>query len=201
MEAETPKYRRDIKVRAINADALEAEFYLRSVYDKKASLEKGHPCYQDVPYVKAHSQHDNKTRWDMPVTDKHKELWPEGWRDFEAGSTGESFGTPIETWAAIPPARAKELLGMGYEAIEQIAHCPDDSLARLGPDAQSLREQAQRYLQPPDKEQLQLRQENEALKQEMSQIRSEMRQMMNQKAGEDYPAPKRRGRPPKTEAA
>ena len=91
---------------------------------------------------------------------------------------------------------------MGYEAIEQIAHCPDDSLARLGPDAQGLREQAQRYLQPPDKEQLQLRQDNETLKQQLSEMQSQMRQLMNQKEGEDYPAPpKRRGRPPKTEPA
>lgn len=198
---------RNIRVEDIDAHGSHAVFYLNTVYDKARSQEEGKPCYKDVPYIEVRSDHDNKTVWKLPVKQNHKERWFKGWERFEQGIEGEAPGTPLETWAALPPARCRELQSQGFLAIEQLANCPDDRLPLIGVDAQQLREAAESYLRPADAETLWLRNENEDMKRQIAELQGQFRQLQNQRFGEaeesDAPLPppvKRKPRRPRKAA-
>lgn len=179
---------RDIVVEDIDAFGTRGKFYLKTVFDQVRTDEEGKPCYKDVPYVQISNPSDNKTKWDLPVKDKHKEMFPNGWSNFEAGTEGEAPGTPLEVWRTLPAARCKELQSAGFLAIEQIANCPDGKLGGIGQDGWNLRKEALAFLAPPDLATQALKEENKELSARLAALESEHRQLQNQNFGEPVQA-------------
>lgn len=70
---------------------------------------------------------------------------------YEAWKKGEELpldGQPIKTWAALNKEQIARLIALGYYTIENLAACPDTTLAMIGLDGRYLRDLARKTLEP-----------------------------------------------------
>jgi len=59
--------------------------------------------------------------------------YPEKWAAFQAGNQPIESGTPLSEWPPLPGSTLRELQGIGFQTIEQLAATTDDVKRKLGP--------------------------------------------------------------------
>lgn len=128
---------------------------------------------------------------------------------FQAGEAGKVDGTPLEKWSGIDEIR-RNIVRMApfyLDTVEKLAEATDTKIDRIPfPDIRELREKARVYVAmmragggvgSPE-----LVAENRAIKAELAEVKEMLNLLLNDKlksAGADM-EPKRRGRPPKSDA-
>jgi hypothetical protein len=139
-------------VSSVDRDGLHVQFYLRPIYQARASEVEGRPIFKDVPYVRIEVPGDRYTVCDQKATEIHQRRWPELWRAFQEGQKGvllEEGDVPIAQWAALPRFRVLELKAMGIQSVMQLGKVSDADIGKLGPCARSERDLAQLSLMSP----------------------------------------------------
>lgn len=178
----------------------------------------GSPVYKDVPHIEISVPSESGLcllRTIEVARPDHKIRFPRQWQIFEMsqGTGDQVIGTKLSEWPAITRSRAEELRAMKYYVVEQIANASDAQVQGIGMDGTTLRRKAQEYLKVAKDVAHAERQSAEINKLREEQAAKDaahsetLRQMQEQLAKltaamqEPKAAPKRRGRPPKAEAA
>lgn len=131
------------------------EFELRAVEDRKATEEKGHMVYRDVPFAKVTPPGGNlvvEKRAEAWLEDKrrsndpHLRHYEESYRAFIDGLEAPVDGTRIQDWPAVTPAQVKTLQGAGVRAVEDLAAANEELLGRIGMGARALKQKAEAWI-------------------------------------------------------
>jgi hypothetical protein len=137
-----------------------------------------------------------------------EDLWPEyravaeSWMDKQGAAAN---GTPLAL-LNFDVAQIAELRAAGLGSVEMLAEVPDSALRNF-PGARGMRDRATAYLdaQKGAAPLAKVQAENDAMRAELEALRQELRAAVAARQVEDdddaEPAPKRRGRPPRQEAA
>lgn len=169
---------------------LAVKFKMHPRLDPEKSKEAGRPIYVDTPYVEIMTPGNKNNIPFHRVEEKVKRRFPEQWRQFLASEEQIIEGTPLEEWPGISRSQVEELRYMNVRTIEQLVSMSDGNAAGMM-GVVALRQKAQAYLEASEKNaaaERVIEQENEirALKEQMAQLMAD--------------APKKRGRPAKTES-
>jgi len=125
---------------------------------------------------------------------------------YDAWKNGQAMperGTPLGAWSGITQDQAEALKMIGIRSVEEIAEASDSIIDRIPfSGGRSLRTTAQAFLKAADRQALaadSAKKDGEiaTLKEQLE----EMQKLILDMAGKGDDAPKRRGRPPKTEEA
>lgn len=136
-------------------------FEVRPVENRTASIEAGHPKFDDVDFAII-TPAGSKDRVERPVKDWFEHLtrevqserFPAEWfqkykAEYSAWKEGRELppdGTPLTTWPPITPALLKELLGLRVRTVEDLAGANEETLKRIGMGARALKQQAVDWL-------------------------------------------------------
>ncbi len=125
---------------------------------------------------------------------------------WKAGQAAPVSGTPLEAWPGATPQLVKALTPANIRSIEDLAEMEDSAISRIAiPGLRDKQKQARAYLEAQKTtaivsgEITALRDKNENLEREVGELKALIERFAIKKEGEE--APKKRGRPPKTEAA
>lgn len=125
-------------------------FRTETVLDEEATAQSGAKIYREIPYVEIVIPGNIHERVIRPVEEKDKKRWPNAWRKFSEGGSGdvqEVDGTPLEEWAQITAAQAKTLRSSEIRTVEQLAEVADVNIQNLGMGMMDLRRRAQVYVE------------------------------------------------------
>lgn len=103
----------------------------------------GQPKYVSKEILMVHS---GRERTPVEVTDYHRQLYPEKYAAFKAGSEQPLDGTPLSEWAMIPRTAVLELAHFNIKTVEQLAELSGDLKKKIGP-LQSFCKQAKHWLE------------------------------------------------------
>lgn len=136
-------------------------FELRAVEDRQASIEQGHYVVRDVPFAIVTPQ-GSKDRIERVADEWFAQLerqvadnrFPREWlqaykaafADWKAGNEPAADGTDLRNWPALSPAMLKACRELRLRTVEDIAMMNEESIARLGMGARSLKTRAQEWL-------------------------------------------------------
>lgn len=127
-------------------DGLFVEFYIDAVPHAAESEKQGRPIFHDVEHVKIIVPGDNKTEIVRQATDEDRERFGRIYEAFRKSGEKAVVGTPIEEWPALGKSDAKELKGVGFRTVEQLASVNDATKATMAPELRGRVAQAQAYL-------------------------------------------------------
>lgn len=136
-------------------------FEARPEEDRAASIEAGHPRFNDVDYALI-TPSGSKDRVERPVKDWFEHLarevtserFPVEWlqkykAEYAAWKEGREIpldGTALITWPPITPSLLKELSGLRIRTVEDLAAANEETLRRIGMGARVLKQQAVDWL-------------------------------------------------------
>lgn len=174
--------------------------YNSPVYMKAMSEKEGRPIHQEFPFIIIKSPSQPKSVPDRKLTEADKQRFPQAWDNFLNNADQKIVGLPIETWGEIEPHRAASLKASGILTVETMAVVPDGNLKNLGPDGSQLKKMAKAFLAKRSGDDVKLvKKENESLKAQLAELAAQVKKLSESAA--DNPAPKKRGRPKKNDAA
>ena len=165
-----------------NADSrLAVTFYKRSMKQERESEEAGRPIFKEFDFIRMCVPGDNLTEIDTYAQESHKARFPRQWAHYQNQVAGHEqlIGTPIEEWTLISRSQAEELKGIKFRTVEDVAHCSDQQLQRIGMIAgmspHSFREKAKQFLNLASEsaEVSQKEAEMQALREENAKIKAE----------------------------
>jgi len=158
------------------------------------SERQGRPVFKTYEYVEIHGA-EGKNVVSRRATDHDRARFPKQYEAFKLGQAQIPVGTPIEEWSAVDESRRYELKALKLFTVEQIAHCSDQTLQVMGPDARSLRERAQQFLMKAEQfaKASEIKAENDALKARLAALEAKL-------MAPEEPKKRSRGRPKKSEA-
>jgi len=115
---------------------------------------------------------------------------------WKKGQAAPVHGTPLGAWPGLTPELVGIFKSAGLQSVEDIAGMPEKvmQMVRL-PDVRRYKDEAKAFLEAKDQHAVELR-----LRQQAEEIAA-LRSMLEEQVAAADPAPKRRGRPPKAEAA
>lgn len=165
-----------------------AQFYMRSVQDKQATLNAGRPIFVEKPYVKIMVPGDKDNIVDRPVRTTDIQRYPRQWAAFEAKKEQPVEGTPLAEWPGVTRAQVDELAFFGIKTVEALASLAD-SQAQKFMGIQSLKAKAAAYIEAAKQQAPldQLREENVMLMNKIAAMEDQIAQL----AAEKKPARKR----------
>lgn len=120
-------------------------FHTREVEDVPATEREGRPIFRVEDWIEIICP-GSRDRVLRPVTQRDKDRFPEQWESFKRGDAHTASGTPVGQWQGVSRQRAAELRAIGLYTVEQLAEAGDHVLQRLGMDARTLRDQAQKFV-------------------------------------------------------
>ena len=129
-------------------DLLNVTFDVRPIKDNFRSTQEGRDVFNDVTYIKIMTPGNNHNIIERPVRPQDKINFIRQWMAFESQNVnkGPSFGTPVDKWVEINPARAEELKYLKFMTVEQIANASDHQLQAIGMDGNMLKQKAQAFI-------------------------------------------------------
>ena len=140
-------------VGAVNPDSmLSAEFYWHEPEDVHKSEAAGKIVrLPKMPYIRIQQPGDHTSIMETPVTERHKQRWPEKWLYFQIENNmiegaAEIPGWKIEEWTHLNPDQVRELKHMRFTVVEQIANASDSQCQKIGMSGMSIREAARQAL-------------------------------------------------------
>lgn len=132
------------------------------------------------------------------------------WKKSQAGDASIA-GTPIENWPQIDVQRAAQLKYNGVYVVEQLAVMHDEAITRLGMGGRELVKKAQTWIKQREDgalahrleaEKLALEDRLKAMQEQMDELADALNSLPQEaKAEVQQTMAKRRGRPPKVQAA
>ncbi len=179
-----------------------ARFYVKAVKNNFLSNKENRPIFVDKIYCEYYPAGNTILRMDVPSTNIHEQRFSKQWAYFQSTKKEDinGAGTPISQWTILSPADVENLRGLKIHTIENIAAMSDNSLQVLGMgiagmSAHVFRARAQAYLGAAKDTALPQQQavEIEAMKKQLADLTA----LLQAKAVEAKPEPKRKGRPPK----
>lgn len=140
-------------VGAVNPDSmLSAEFFWHEPEDVHKSEAAGKIVrLPKIPYVRIQVPGDHTSIMEAPVTERHKQRWPDKWLYFQIENNmiegaAEIPGWKIEEWTHLNPDQVRELRHMRFTVVEQIANASDAQCQKIGMSGMSIREAARQAL-------------------------------------------------------
>ena len=137
----------------VNPDSmLSAEFYWHEPEDVHKSEVAGKVVrLPKMPYIRIQQPGDHTSIMETPVTERHKQRWPEKWLYFQIENNmiegaAEIPGWKIEEWTHLNPDQVRELKHMRFTVVEQIANASDSQCQKIGMSGMSIREAARQAL-------------------------------------------------------
>jgi len=136
-------------------------FERRTIENKAESLKQGRYVGTDVdyalitpPYSKDCVEHPvEKWMTQNEIYANNGRLpkeWLEHWKKaYQAWKNGQEMplnGTSVKNWSAISPTQVKTLVSVGIHTIEDLAHCNDEGMRRIGMGAVEMRNKAIAWL-------------------------------------------------------
>lgn len=116
----------------------------------------------------------------------------EAWKK---GHAAPAHGTPLGAWPGLTPELVQIFKAVGLQSVEDIAGMTEKVMQMVKiPDVRRYKDEAKAFLEAKDQHAVELK-----LKQQAEEIAA-LRAMIEERS-EAEPAPKRRGRPPKSETA
>lgn len=189
--------------------------------DPKRSVELGYRVTKDVDmaYVMQPGSKDQVERvatdWLESIKRKMLEgapdAYPEEWvmaihKKYDAWKQGQEApldGTSVREWPVLSPAQAENFIAMHILTIEDVAAMTEEAMSRFM-GARDLREKAREWLKGKEisesamKENVELKQANAAMQKTMAELLERISMLENREVV-PAEAPKKRGRPKKTE--
>jgi len=99
--------------------------------NKQKTLEAGRPIFDEI--VSFSIQWPGCDETVRRVEPQDIAEYPEKWAAFQAGNQPIDSGTPLNEWPPLPGSTLRELQGIGFQTVEQLADANDDIKRRLGP--------------------------------------------------------------------
>jgi hypothetical protein len=163
-------------------DQLLVMFYNRPVENPALSLEHGRPYYEDKIYIIIQTPGEGLNKIDRPVADADKHRFANKWAAFVQNRTQVPEGTPIDLLFPNYPAVAENLRGYGIYTIEQCSKLSASAIDNIGRGGQEYVNRANQYLEnaKSGKAFLQLRQENDNLRNEVEVQKHQIGQLKSQ---------------------
>ncbi len=126
------------------------QFFIRPLEDKKATLEKGRPIYNDTEYVRIMVPGDKSSVVERPIRLGNQPLsdnvrFSLEYNLFKQAGENAMVGTPLAEWPLMSVSRVKELAFFNVRTVEQLAGMSDSAAQNFSGIA-ALRDQAKRYL-------------------------------------------------------
>lgn len=145
-------------------------FHTEAVKDELASAERGRPIFKDEERVQISFPGNPWFKPVFPISQKHKDDWPDEYKSFKEGLEPSLVGTPLEEWPILTTARVLEMKALGFFTVENVAEASDVNLQRIGMGYFGLRDRAKAFLDDAENIALNERQaaENEKLTLELS---------------------------------
>jgi len=172
---------------------LYVQFYMESVKDEEASLEKGRPIYLDKEYVKIIPVGDKNTVVCRPVdlngnrnVPPDNVRWPAQYAAFKNQQTQAVEGTPLEQWPPLTKSQVMMMKAVNVHTVEQLCEVSDQNLGNLGMGARDLRDKAIAYIESAQKGALPM-----AAQQKISDLEKQVQALKNQLNGFEEHKPKR----------
>ena len=196
----------------VNPDSmLSVEFYWHEPEDVHKSEAAGKVVrLPKMPYVRIQQPGDHTSIMESPVTERHKQRWPDKWLYFQIENNmvegaAEIPGWKIEEWTHLNPDQVRELKHMRFTVVEQIANASDAQCQRIGMSGMSIREAARQALRA--RLGVELKQEMEAKDAKISALETANKELIEKfakfeafmAASGPSEVPKKRGRPPKND--
>jgi hypothetical protein len=153
---------------------LKPSFFLEAVKDedgKPVKDEDGNAVFHEL--VRIRIAGDELSEPVLPVTDEHKERWPEAYKAFkEQRELSEINATPLSEWDALPEGVAETLSSYHVETIEDLAGLADANL-HIVRNCRHYRDEAVKYLEgnSDTKRFRQLATENERLRAQLDELK------------------------------
>lgn len=195
-------------VGAVNPDSmLSVEFFFHEQEDVHKSEKAGKLIrLPKQPYIRIQQPGDHTSIMESPVTERHKQRWPDKWLYFQISNNmvegaAEIPGWKIDEWTHLNPDQVRELKHMRFTVVEQLANASDSQCQKIGMDGMPLREAARLALR--SRLGVELKQEMDAKDAKISALENDNKELKEKFAKfEAFMAasseePKKRGRPPK----
>ena len=199
-------------VGAVNPDSiLSVEFFWHEPEDVHKSEAAGKVVrLPKMPYIRIQAPGDHTSIMEAPVTERHKQRWPDKWLYFQIENNmvegaAEIPGWKIEEWTHLNPDQVRELKHMRFTVVEQIANASDAQCQKIGMSGMSIREAARLALR--SRLGVELKQEMDAKDAKISALENANKELTEKfakfeafmAASVSEEMPKKRGRPPKEE--
>ncbi len=133
----------------VNPDSmLSVEFFWHEPEDVHKSEAAGKVVrLEKMPYIRIQAPADHTSIMESPVTERHKQRWPDKWLYFQIANNmvegaAEIPGWKIEEWTHLNPEQVRELKFMRFTVVEQIANASDSQCQKMGMGGLGLREAA-----------------------------------------------------------
>ena len=166
----------------VNPDSmLSVEFFMHEPEDVHKSEAAGKVIrLPATPYVRIQQPGDHTSIMEAPVTERHKQRWPDKWLYFQISNNmvegaAEIPGWKIEEWTQLTPDQVRELKYMRFTVVEQIANASDSQCQKIGMDGMSLREKARLALR--SRLGVELKQEMDAKDAKISALENDNREL------------------------
>ncbi len=140
-------------------------FIARAIEDRNASIEAGHPVFQDIDHVVLTPQ-GSRDSVEKPVKEwlaqtneqVREERLPADWAEkfhsaYEHWKRGEAVpveGSALANWPIITPGELLACKGLHILTIEDLAQANDQAIRGLGMGGLALKQRAMKYLQASD---------------------------------------------------
>lgn len=131
------------QLRLAGGDAkLWVKFERRSRKNPYKSELEGRPIYEPVDYVKIR-QPGERDEWVGPVTEAHRQRFPERWRQYQEQTEQTPEGTPVQLLFPNEPHIVELMLDLRIQTMEQLAGLTEQGIDRLGMDGRKYVARAQ----------------------------------------------------------
>ncbi len=185
--------------RNVGDETLLVRFYTHPKQSKAKSTEAGRPIFEEKEYIEIIQPGNKDSIVNRPVSQMDIERFPEHYRKWKAreGEHEAVEGTLLAHWPAVTRSQVEELRYLNIHTVEQLAAISDANAQNVM-GINLLKTRAKEYLEAS---------QNQAYADEMRVLREQNEQMMEQiqklNAALEVQdeAPKKRGRPKKTEEA
>lgn len=146
-------------------------------------------------YVRINVPGDNKTEWDMPVTDEHRKRWPDKWRAYESEQNQFEGEVLLEASELFDDGKVEMYKSFNIHTIDQLAKLNDAFQTKIGMGTREDVRKANAYLATlSDKaKEEHLLKKLQARDERLAQLEALVASLS---ASQSEPA-KQRGRPPK----
>lgn len=181
-------------------------FEKRSVPDPVQSRDAGRPIHVSVPYVRI-QQPGERDFTLRPATDLDTRRFRAQWQQYLDGTAQDPSGTPLSILFPNNPDIVDNLKYFKISTVEQLAALNDTQIQNIGLGGRTFHDAAVKYLSAAEKGKdyhalaasvEKLQRDREA---DQAKIAALEAALAEAEADDENPAPRRRGRPPRVEAA
>lgn len=110
---------------------LMVKFYFKSVEDKTASKEAGHPMFVEKEYIEIRVPGKRDPQVARPAHAGDKSRFPEHYRRFKDRVEQPETGWPLVEWNGIPRSYVDMLAFHNIKTVEQLASAPDSAVGAI----------------------------------------------------------------------